>query len=70
MDVVNDAEGRHVGVLEVNKLTMLAGECDMAETIDEERLTELGSRIGSHLSHLGVLDADIIDKMVFCTCWT
>ncbi len=62
LEVVNDLAGRYVSVMAKRKLASRSGECESAETVEEERLTELGSQIGSKMGHLGVLDVDVIDQ--------
>jgi carbamoyl-phosphate synthase large subunit len=62
IEVVNDLEGRFVSVLSKRKFSSRAGECELAVTVDEERLTNIGAEIGRKLGHLGVLDVDIIEK--------
>ena len=60
LEVVNDLDGRYVSVLAKKKLSSRAGECELAQTVEEQRLTDLGSDIGSRMGHLGVLDVDVI----------
>ncbi len=62
LEVVNDLEGRYVSVMAKKKLASRAGECELAETVEEQRLTDLGRLIGSRLGHVGVLDVDIIEQ--------
>ena len=62
LEVVNDLDGRYVSVLAKKKLASRAGECELAETVEDRSLTELGYQIGSKLGHLGVLDIDVIEQ--------
>jgi carbamoyl-phosphate synthase large subunit len=62
LEVVNDLSGRYVSVLSKKKLASRAGECELAETVAEQRLTELGREIGMKMAHLGVLDVDVIEQ--------
>jgi carbamoyl-phosphate synthase large subunit len=62
LEVVNDLGGRYISVLSKKKLASRAGECELAETVEEQRLTDLGSQIGSRIGHLGVLDVDVIEQ--------
>ena len=62
LEVVNDLEGRYVSLLAKKKLSSRAGECELAETVEEQRLTALGSQIGTRMGQLGVLDVDVIDQ--------
>jgi len=62
LEVVNDLHGRYVSVLAKKKLASRAGECELAETVEEQRLTDLGREIGSKTGHLGVLDVDVIER--------
>lgn len=61
LEVVNDLEARYVGVMAKKKLASRAGECELAETVEEQRLTDLGRSIGTRMGHVGVLDVDIIE---------
>ena len=60
LDVVNDLEGRYVATFTKRKIRMRAGQTDRAVTVYDERLAEIGRRIGQNLNHVGVLDCDII----------
>ncbi len=62
LEVVNDLEGQYVSVMAKKKLASRAGECELAETVEEQRLTALGCQIGSKMGHLGVMDVDVIDQ--------
>lgn len=62
LEVVNDLSGKYMSVLAKRKFASRAGECELAETVEEERLTELGRRIGTELRHVGVLDVDVIEQ--------
>ncbi len=62
LEVVNDLDGRYVSVMAKKKLASRAGECELAETVEEQRLTDLGRQIGSSMGHLGVLDVDVIEQ--------
>lgn len=62
LEVVNDLAGRYVSVLSKKKLSSRGGECELAETVEDPRLTDLGSQIGSTMGHLGVLDVDVIEQ--------
>lgn len=61
LEVVNDLDGNYVSVMAKKKLASRAGECELAETVEEQRLTDLGRKLGSGIGHLGVLDVDVID---------
>lgn len=60
LDVVNDLEGRHVGVLVKRKLGMRSGETDKAITVDDPQLTDLGRRLAKETRHVANLDCDVI----------
>lgn len=60
LDVVNDLEGRYVATFAKRKIRMRAGQTDRAITVHDERLAEIGRRIGQSLNHVGVLDCDLI----------
>jgi len=59
LDVINDFSGNHVGTIVKRKLGMRAGETDSAITVHSAMLSELGSRIGNALGHIGILDCDV-----------
>lgn len=60
LDVVNDLNGKFVVCFVKRKFAMRAGETDIAETVDDPILENLGRHIGSALGHTGLLDVDII----------
>ncbi len=62
LEIVNDLEARYVSVMAKRKFASRAGECELAETVEEQRLTDLGRLIGSRMGHVGVLDVDIIEQ--------
>ncbi len=62
LDVMNDLEGRNVGVSVKKKLAMRAGETDKAVTIDLPEVREMGRKIGENLGHVGNLDVDIMQR--------
>ena len=62
LDVMNDLEGRCLGVSVKKKLAMRAGETDKAITVDLPEVREIGKRIGSELGHIGNLDVDIMQR--------
>jgi carbamoyl-phosphate synthase large subunit len=62
LEVVNDLKGRHICVWAKKKLASRAGECELAETVQDQRLTDLGIQIGTKMGHLGVLDVDVIEQ--------
>jgi carbamoyl-phosphate synthase large subunit len=62
LEIVNDLEGHYVSVLAKEKLAARAGECELAVTVEEPRLTALGRQISDRMGHPGVLDVDIIEQ--------
>ena len=62
LDVMNDLEGRNVGVSVKRKLAMRAGETDKAVTVDEPELRRIGALVGKELRHIGNLDMDIMQR--------
>jgi carbamoyl-phosphate synthase large subunit len=60
LDVVNDLNGKFVVCFVKRKIAMRAGETDIAETVHDHILEELGRRIGNALGHVGLLDVDLI----------
>ncbi|MGH9272970.1 MAG: ATP-grasp domain-containing protein, partial [Ilumatobacteraceae bacterium] len=59
LTVVNDLDGRFQAVLANRKRAMRAGETDVAETVDDERLDAAGRALGEALRHVGALDVDV-----------
>lgn len=59
LDIVNDLEGRYVATFAKRKIRMRAGQTDRAITVHDERLAEIGRRIGQSVGHIGVLDCDL-----------
>jgi carbamoyl-phosphate synthase large subunit len=59
LDVVNDLEGNHACTLARRKIAMRHGETERATTVSDERLRELGRRIGESLGHVFALDCDV-----------
>lgn len=62
LDVMNDFNGRNVGVSVKQKLAMRAGETDKAVTVDIPEVREMGRKIGDALGHIGNLDVDIMQR--------
>lgn len=60
LDVVNDFEGRTVGVMARRKQGMRAGETDRAVTVVDAELTQIGRQVGAALGHFGILDCDVM----------
>lgn len=68
LDIMNDLEGKNVGVSVKQKLAMRAGETDKAVTVDSEELREIGRKIGQALGHIGNLDVDIMQRADGTNC--
>lgn len=62
LDIMNDFNGKNVGVSVKQKLAMRAGETDKAVTVDLPEVREIGRKIGSSLGHIGNLDVDIMQR--------
>lgn len=62
LDIMNDLNGRNVGVSVKQKLAMRAGETDKAVTVDLPEVREMGRKIGDALGHIGNLDVDIMQR--------
>jgi carbamoyl-phosphate synthase large subunit len=60
LDVVNDLDGRPRAVLQRQKHRMRAGETDVATTVADPRLEEIGLALGRTLGHTGVADVDVL----------
>ena len=62
LDIMNDLNGKNVGVSVKQKLAMRAGETDKAVTVDLPEVREMGRKIGETLGHIGNLDVDIMQR--------
>lgn len=62
LDIMNDLNGKNVGVSVKRKLAMRAGETDKAVTVDLPEVREMGRKIGEALGHIGNLDVDIMQR--------
>lgn len=62
LDIMNDLDGKNIGVSVKQKLAMRAGETDKAVTIDLPEVREMGRKIGEALGHIGNLDVDIMQR--------
>lgn len=60
IDVFNDFEGEYVTCVPMLKLSMRAGETDIAEIIESQNLVALGRKLSDSLKHIGILDVDVI----------
>lgn len=62
LDIMNDLNGKNVGVSVKQKLAMRAGETDKAVTVDLPEVRQMGRKIGEALGHIGNLDVDIMQR--------
>ena len=62
LDIMNDLDGKNIGVSVKQKLAMRAGETDKAVTVDLPQVREMGRKIGETLGHIGNLDVDIMQR--------
>lgn len=62
LDIMNDLNGKNVGVSVKQKLAMRSGETDKAVTVDLPEVREMGRKIGEALEHIGNLDVDIMQR--------
>lgn len=62
LDIMNDLDGKNIGVSVKQKLAMRAGETDKAVTVDLAEVREMGRKIGGALVHIGNLDVDIMQR--------
>lgn len=62
LDIMNDLDGKNIGVSVKQKLAMRAGETDKAVTVDLPEVREMGRKIGEALGHIGNLDVDIMQR--------
>lgn len=68
LDIMNDLDGKNIGVSVKQKLAMRAGETDKAITVDLPEVREMGRKIGEALGHIGNLDVDVMqnEKGEYC----
>lgn len=59
LDVINNLDGEYVITVVKKKIAMRSGETDVAETVDDESLKQLGKKIGIKLGHIANLDMDV-----------
>lgn len=62
LDIMNDLDGKNIGVSVKQKLAMRAGETDKAVTVDLPEVRDMGRKIGEALGHIGNLDVDIMQR--------
>ena len=62
LDIMNDLDGKNIGVSVKQKLAMRAGETDKAVIVDLPEVREMGRKIGEALGHIGNLDVDIMQR--------
>ena len=62
LDIMNNLDGKNVGVSVKQKLAMRAGETDKAVTVDLPKVRDIGRKIGEALCHIGNLDVDIMQR--------
>ena len=62
LDVMNNLDGKNVGVSVKQKLAMRSGETDKAITVNLPEVHEIGRIIGDALGHIGNLDVDIMQR--------
>ena len=62
LDIMNDLDGKNIGVSVKQKLAMRAGETDKAVTVDLPEVREMGRKIGEALGHIGNLDVDLMQR--------
>lgn len=60
LDVINDLHGNYVKTCSKIKYAMRSGETDIAITVEETGLSNLGNRLSILLCHIANLDVDVI----------
>lgn len=58
VEIFNDLNGNYVTTFAKKKISMRAGETDVAETVDASPFSEMGERIAKELRHVANLDVD------------
>lgn len=60
LDVINDLNKGYMATLVKKKIAMRSGETDIAITVDNVALRELGRKLSDEIRHIGNLDVDCI----------
>ena len=58
-DIINDLKGKFRQVNVRKKIAMRAGETDIAELVDEPKISETLERLGKITKHIGNMDVDV-----------
>lgn len=58
IEILNDLKGQYVTTFAKKKISMRAGETDIAETVNPQLFEETAIAISNHLQHIGNLDVD------------
>lgn len=59
LDVINDLQGRYQTTIIKKKIAMRSGETDCAETLNNQRIKEIGEKLSKSLGHIANLDVDV-----------
>ena len=59
LDIINDMKGNYITTFVKMKIEMRSGETDVAMTVANKALYDLGAMIGKDLKHIGNLDVDV-----------
>ncbi|MCK7645412.1 ATP-grasp domain-containing protein [Shewanella sp. JNE10-2] len=62
IEVINDLENNYIETFCKKKIAMRSGETDVAITIDNQDLKQLGMHISNKLKHTFILDADCLEQ--------
>ncbi|WP_411689594.1 ATP-grasp domain-containing protein [Acinetobacter pseudolwoffii] len=62
MDIVNDLNQEYFTTAVRKKLSMRAGETDKAVSVVDQRFSDIGEKISTHLKHIGNLDCDVFEQ--------
>lgn len=60
LDILNDLNGDLLACIPKKKISMRAGETDIALTVDCKELSDIGSILSSEVKHIGNMDVDCI----------
>ena len=60
LDVFNDLNGNFLACISKKKISMRAGETDIAETLEDSKLFDIGKSLSESLHHTANLDVDCI----------
>ncbi|KPH65143.1 ATP-grasp domain-containing protein [Pseudoalteromonas porphyrae] len=62
IEILNDLQGNHVATFCKEKVAMRSGETDIAVTVENSALNDIGKNISTHLKHTALVDVDCLEQ--------